>query len=95
MRPPVWPRTIHAMSYLLDRAVSGDASMNDDVAAAPGRRQLLRYRWQTLLDALTAADGLPALAELMRRLLVVAEPWQTPVLPLYPSLTPSADARLS
>jgi hypothetical protein len=81
--------TIHAMSYLLDRAVSGDASMNDDVAAAPGRRQLLRYRWQTLRDALTAADALPALAELIRRLLAVTESWRAPVLPLYPGLTQS------
>ena len=78
--------TIHAMSYLLDRAVSGDASMNDDVAAAPGRRQLLRYRWQTLGDQLGAAGALPALAELMRRLLSATEHWRALALPLYPAL---------
>lgn len=78
--------TIHAMSYLLDRAVSGDASMNDDVAAAPGRRQLLRYRWQTLGDQLRVAGELPALAELMRRLLAATEHWRVPALPGYPAL---------
>jgi hypothetical protein len=83
--------TIHAMSYLLDRAVSGDASMNDDVAAAPGRRQLLRYRWQTLGDQLRVAGELPALAELMRRLLSATEHWRAPALPRYPALRLTTD----
>jgi hypothetical protein len=74
------------MSYLLDRAVSGDASMNDDVAAAPGRRQLLRYRWQTLGGQLEAAGALPALAELMRRLHSATKHWRALALPLYPAL---------
>jgi hypothetical protein len=78
--------TVHAMSYLLDRAVRSEQSMNEPIAAAPGRRQLLRYRWQTLAEALSAADELPALSELMSRLIVATEHWQAPVLPLYPAL---------
>jgi hypothetical protein len=78
--------TVHAMSYLLDRAVRSEQSMNEPVAAAPGRRQLLRYRWQTLAEALSAADELPALSELMSRLIVATEHWQALVLPLYPAL---------
>jgi hypothetical protein len=76
--------TIHAMSYLLDRAVAGDASMEDNVVAAPSRRQLLRYRWHTLADQL--GGELPALAELIRRLLSATEHWRVPDLPLYPAM---------
>jgi hypothetical protein len=78
--------TLHAMSYLLDRAVRSEESMNEPVAAAPGRRQLLRYRWQMLADALSAADEMPALRELMSGLLAATEHWQAPGLPLYPAL---------
>jgi hypothetical protein len=77
--------TIHAMSYLLDRALGADASMNDEAAAAPGRRQLLRYRWQTLGNQLAAAGQLPALAELMRSLLDATEHWQASALAIYPA----------
>jgi hypothetical protein len=76
--------TIHAMSYLLDPAVWSDASMDDGFAAAPSRRQLLRYRWQTLADQL--GGELPALAELLRRLLSATEHWRAPDLPLYPAM---------
>jgi len=74
------------MSYLLDRAVASDASMNDDAAAAPSRRQLLRYRWQTLGDQLGVSREFPALGELIHRLLSASEHWRVPDLPVYPAM---------
>jgi hypothetical protein len=77
--------TIHGMSYLLDRSVVKDGPMHDRVAQAPSARQLLRYRWQTLLDALGSAGELAALAALMRSLLAATGHWQVPDLPTYPA----------
>ena len=78
--------TLHAMSYLLDRCVKADQSMNKDVAGAPSARALLRYRWQSLLAELSAGAELPALAAAMAGLLAATEHWQAPRLPVYPAL---------
>ena len=90
--------TLHAMTYLLDRAVEGDASMNQDASQAPTKRQLLRYRWRVLADELdraaVLAEGgrrprtpaeLPALRALLDQLLAQTDLWQVPELPLYPA----------
>jgi hypothetical protein len=81
----IW--TLHAMSYLLDRSLDADRSMNPDVAAAPTARALLRYRWQTLRDSLVAGNEFPALAEAMSGLLAATAHWPVPSLPTYPALT--------
>ena len=81
----IW--TLHAMSYLLDRSLDADRSMNPDVAAAPTARALLRYRWQTLRDSLVAGNEFPALAEAMSDLLAATAHWPVPPLPAYPALT--------
>jgi hypothetical protein len=87
----VW--TLHAMTYLLDRSLGEDRSMNADVPGAPTARALLRYRWQMLRNELagaapvSAAAGLPALAEAMSGLLAVTEHWQAPPLPVYPAFS--------
>ena len=79
----VW--TLHAMSYLLERSVREDRSMNDDVAGAPTARALLRYRWQVLRDELVSSGEMPALAQAMSGLLTATEHWQVPDLPVYPA----------
>jgi hypothetical protein len=77
--------TIDVTLWLFDRARAGDRSMNDEVAAAPTARQLLRYRWRALADEMEAAGELPALGELMRRLLAATRAWDVPDLPVYPA----------
>jgi hypothetical protein len=77
--------TLHAMSYLLDRSMVADGSMNPLASEAPTARQLLRYRWTQLGDELSRAGELPAICALMSALLTVSEPWQSPALPLYPA----------
>ncbi len=76
--------TLHAMTYLLDRSVEGDASMNPE-SVAPTRRQLLRYRWAALADDLDRAGELPAIGALLRQLLAETGLWNVPDLPLYPA----------
>ena len=80
----VW--TLHTMSYLLDRALGEDRSMNPGVAWAPTARQLLRYRWETLGSWLSAAGELPVLAGVLRDLLTATSHWRVPDLPAYPAL---------
>src|SRR5262249_50871764 len=77
--------TLHAMTYLLDRAVLADRPMIDDGRAAPTARQLLRYRWRLLLAEFQPAGELPALQALAGALLERTEQWQAPDLPLYPA----------
>ncbi|MHB1434476.1 MAG: hypothetical protein ACYCVZ_20465, partial [Streptosporangiaceae bacterium] len=77
--------TLHAMTYLLRPSLTVDASMNPDRAPAPSARQLLRYRWQWLAGELDAGDDLPALAELVRRLLRATEHWHAAPMPPYPA----------
>ncbi|HET7012583.1 MAG TPA: hypothetical protein VFI65_01650 [Streptosporangiaceae bacterium] len=77
--------TLHAMTYLLDRGVEADASLNPDASLAPTKRQLLRYRWRTLADELDRAGELPAIRALIGQLLTETGLWQVPELPLYPA----------
>jgi len=91
--------TLHAMTYLLDRAIKADKSMIYDDRVAPTRRQLLRYRWQRLLteleagsedDPASAGPQLPALRALAAWLLASTERWQVPDLPVYPAFLASS-----
>lgn len=79
--------TLHALTYLLDRSVVADESMNDLAAHAPTRRQLLRYRWQQLSAELDRAGELPAISALMSGLLAATQSWQAPGLPRYPAFS--------
>lgn len=91
MRRALAAWTLHAMTYLLDRALLADRSMIDDGRAAPTKRQLLRYRWRRLIEELASAPGasadseFPALVALASQLLASTEHWQVPDLPLYPA----------
>lgn len=78
--------TLHAMTYLLDRAMTADRLMIDDGRPAPTARQLLRYRWGWLLAELGSAGELPALRALAERLLGATAHWQVADLPVYPGL---------
>lgn len=77
--------TLHALTYLLDRSVVADESMNSLASHAPTGRQLLRYRWQRLREELDRADDLPAISALMTNLMQATQSWHSPGLPLYPA----------
>jgi hypothetical protein len=79
--------TLHAMTYLLDRSVVADESMNCLARHAPTRRQLLRYRWQRLGEELDQSGELPAISALMSSLLAATQSWHAPGLPLYPAFS--------
>lgn len=80
--------TADMTDWLLDSALAADRPM-DDVRPSPTARQLLRYRWQTLAEALDGAGEMPVLSELMRRLLAATEGWDVPGLPGYPAFRPA------
>ena len=77
--------TLHAMTYLLDRALVADRPMIDDGRTAPTARQLLRYRWQLLLAELEPASELSSICAVARDLLARTEDWRIACLPLYPA----------
>ena len=77
--------TLHALTYLLDRSLASDDSMNCLATHAPTRRQLLRYRLQQLSEELDLAGELPAVSRLMSSLLEATRSWHAPGLPLYPA----------
>jgi hypothetical protein len=79
----VW--TLHALTYLLDRAIGADESLNTLATHAPTSRQLLRYRGQQLSSELDQAGELPAISALMTHLLEATQSWQAPGLPPYPA----------
>src|SRR5262249_24116327 len=88
LRRAVAAWTLHAMTYLFDRALLADRPMIDDGRTAPTKRQLLRYRWQRLIDELEpppASFEFPALVTLAHHLLATTEHWHVPDLPLYPA----------
>ena len=62
-----------------DEQPSADAGSRSHV------RQILRYRWQSLLDQLEAQGELPALSTAMRALLAATAGWRIERLPLYPA----------
>jgi len=96
LRRAVAAWTLHAMTYLLDRALLADQPTIDDGRAAPTKRQLLRYRWRQLIDELAPVPGasigpeFPALDALARQLLASTEHWQVADLPLYPAFRSDA-----
>jgi hypothetical protein len=89
IRRAVAASTLHAMTYLLDRSLLADRPTIEDGRPAPTKRQLLRYRWQRLIDELKPVAGaraeFPALAALASQLLASTEHWQVPYLPAYPA----------
>jgi hypothetical protein len=85
--------TMNSLGWLLGRALAGDAPLIDE-RPAPGARQLLRHRWRVLAGELAGGE-LPAVAELMRRLLAATEHWQVPDLGPYPALRDWPAGRLA
>ena len=77
--------TMNSMGWLLRASLQRDRPL-DDARTSPSTRQLMRHRWQVLLAELESAGELPALAELMRRLLAATTGWRAAALPLYPAL---------
>lgn len=77
--------TLHALTYLLDRSIAADGSMNCLASQAPTRRQLLRHRLRQLGEELDQAGEFPAISALMTSLLERTQPWLAPGLPLYPA----------
>jgi hypothetical protein len=84
MRRAVAAWTMSSTSWLLRRSLAADVPMNSE-RPSPHTRQLMRYRWQSLLGELEAAGDLPAIAALVRSLLAVTTGWHAPDLPLYPA----------
>lgn len=78
----IW--TLALTAPLAERSSIGDSPMHPS-RVSPGKRQLLRYRWTSLADRLRQAGQLPAVAELMRRLLVRTERWEVAQLDEYPA----------
>jgi Phosphotransferase enzyme family len=76
--------TLSSTSWLLRRSLAADVPMNSK-QPSPHTRQLMRYRWQSLLGELEPAGDLPAIAALVRSLLAATAGWQAPELPLYPA----------
>jgi hypothetical protein len=76
--------TMSSTSWLLRRSLAADVPMNAE-QPSPHTRQLMRYRWQSLLAVLEPARDLPAIAALVRSLLAATVAWQAPDLPLYPA----------
>lgn len=79
----VW--TIHVTTALGARTLVDERPMHRTRRPVPTGRQLLRHRWQYLIDVLTPTGRLPALTEAARGLLTATEPWQVAPLPLYPA----------
>jgi len=84
MRRAVAAWTMSSTSWLLRRSLAADVPMNSE-RPAPHTRQLMRYRWQSLLAMLEPAGDLPAVAALARSLLAVTADWHAAELPLYPA----------
>jgi len=62
-----------------------DGKPSVETGSGPHVRQILRYRWQSLLDQLEAEGELPALVAAMRALLKATAGWRVEHLPLYPA----------
>jgi len=84
LRRAVAAWTMSSTSWLLRRSLAADVPMNSE-RPSPHTRQLMRYRWQSLLAELEPAGELPAIAALVRSLLAATASWHTPELPLYPA----------
>lgn len=80
--------TVSMSAILLGRVMAEKpADGKPSMEAGGGRhvRQILRYRWQSLLAQLEAEGELPALAAAMRALLEATADWQVDHLPRYPA----------
>jgi hypothetical protein len=84
LRRAVAAWTMSSTSWLLRRSLAADVPMNSD-QPSPHTRQLMRYRWQSLLAELEPAGELPAIAALVQSLLAATAGWHAPELPLYPA----------
>lgn len=84
MRRAVAAWTMSSTSWLLRRSLAADVPMNPE-QPSPHTRQLMRYRWQSLLSELEPAGDLPVIAALARSLLTATDQWQAPELPFYPA----------
>jgi hypothetical protein len=84
LRRAVAAWTMSSTSWLLRRSLAADVPMNPE-RTSPHTRQLMRYRWQSLLAQLEPAGDLPAVAALARSLLAATAHWQPGDLPLYPA----------
>jgi Phosphotransferase enzyme family len=84
LRRAVAAWTMSSTSWLLRRSLAADVPMNTE-QPSPHTRQLMRYRWQSLLAELEPAGDLPAIAALVRSLLAATASWHAPELPLYPA----------
>jgi len=84
LRRAVAAWTMSSTSWLLRRSLAADVPMNAE-QPSPHTRQLMRYRWQSLLAELEPAGDLPAITELVRSLLAATAGWHAPELPLYPA----------
>ena len=76
--------TMSSTSWLLRRSLAADVPMNSE-QPSPHTRQLMRYRWQSLLAELEPAGDLPAIAALASSLLSATAGWNAAELPLYPA----------
>jgi hypothetical protein len=84
LRRAVAAWTMSSTSWLLRRSLAADVPMNSD-QPSPHTRQLMRYRWESLLGELEPAGDLPSVAALVRSLLAATAGWHAPELPLYPA----------
>jgi hypothetical protein len=76
--------TIDMTTLVLPTVGSEDRAMHTVRRPVPTMRQLLRYRWQWLVEQLESTDDLPALAQAMRGLLEATGHWDVPSMPVYP-----------
>lgn len=73
---------------LLARARKRDRPMHPTRTPVPTERQLLRYRWNSLLCEFDrSGDDLPAVREAVRTWLAETTDWDVPELPYYPAFT--------
>jgi Phosphotransferase enzyme family len=84
MRRALAAWTMSSTSWLLRRSLAADVPMNSE-QPSPRTRQLMRYRWQSLLAELEPGGDLPAIAALVRSLLAATAGWHAAELPLYPA----------
>jgi hypothetical protein len=80
--------TINITILIGGRTLVDERPMHRNRRPVPTGRQLLRHRWQYLVDVLTPTGRLPALTEVMRALLTATESWRVAPLPLYPAFQP-------
>jgi hypothetical protein len=76
--------TISMTTLMLATVGSEDRATHPARRPVPTMRQLLRYRWQWLVEQLEPTGDLPALAQALRGLLDATRHWNAPSMPVYP-----------